>query len=131
MRFTPFFSIIMLIVILISCTDNKTINSEELLIGTWTLMEVNGEDHKTKEGLQFSPNKQYFLIDSQGKAVPRFIEKIWSIKNDSLILIDYNWEPEFIEKKGTHIYQITEISENTLELHLLNKEKKTIFVYTK
>lgn len=117
------------IVIFSACNSSNTLSKDETLVGTWTLSAIDGEEVETKEGLQFSPNKQYFLVDSQGRSVPRLIEKIWQINADTLALIDYNWEPDFIEKNGTFVYHIEAIKEDYLRLRLMNKKEETVTEY--
>ena len=120
------------VLFLTNCEEStKTNDKKSLLEGKWEITAVDGKKIKTKEGIQFAPNRQYFSIDSQGKSVPRLIEKIWDIKGDTLTMIDYNWEPEFIEKKGTFIYKIDSLSEKTLRLRLINKEEEQTITYNR
>ena len=110
-----------LIFSLFACESNKA-NPEDLLVGKWQLNLINGESIETNEGLQFAPNKQFFRIDSQGKPIPKLMEKIWSINHDTLTLIDYNWEPEFIDKKGTKLFLINSLNEEILDITRLNED---------
>lgn len=115
----------------LSCSSNQAVTPEETLIGTWFLIKENDKKRNQKEGVLFSKTKHFFRVDSQGRTVPRFNDKVWSIKNDSLIVIDYNWEPDFIDKKGTFIYRVDSLTQKTLQLTLLNKKKQTTLLYHK
>ena len=132
MRHPSFLVLNVLIVLLFISSGCETAPSkEELLHGTWQITHLDGKEVETKEGLQFAPNKQYFLVDSQGKSVPRLIEKTWQIKADSLILVDHNWEPDFIEKHGTLVYLIEELKDDYLRLKLVNQLAPTTIEYKK
>ena len=114
-----------------SCSSNQEVTPEETIIGTWFLIKENDKKSDQKEGILFSKTKHFFRVDSQGRTVPRFNDKVWSIQNDSLIVIDYNWEPDFIDKKGTFIYHVDSLTQKTLQLTLLNKKKQTTLLYHK
>lgn len=111
----------------VSCESAKK-DPVELIIGKWQLISVDDVTVETHEGLQFAPNKQYFRMDSQGKPIFKLMEKVWSIDGDTLTLVDYNWEPDFIEKKGTQIYLMNKLSEDELDITIINKKEKR-FLY--
>jgi hypothetical protein len=115
------------LLIVISC-DRTTTNPEDLIVGKWQLVSIDAIPVKTNEGLQFAPNRQYFRMDSQGKPIFKLMEKIWSIDGDTLTLIDYNWEPDFIDKKGTQIFLLNSISDEELDITIINKKEKR-FIY--
>jgi hypothetical protein len=51
------------------------------------------------------------------------MEKIWSIKGDTLTFVDYNWEPEFIDKKGTKKFLINKLTEEELDITLMKGDE--------
>lgn len=106
-------------------------NPDEIILGKWTISSINDEEIQTHEGLRFAPNKQYFNIDSQGKIIPSLMEKIWEIKKDTLRLVDFNFEPQFIRTKGTQLYLINELTNNKLDLYLQENNKMTRMVLIK
>ncbi len=110
-----------------SCNSEDSKTYEELLEGRWKIIQHNEEEVITKEGIIFAPNHQYFNVDSQGKAIPRLIEKMWKINSDTLIMIDYNWEPEFVEKNGTQEFLIELLDENKLHLKALRVKEEIIY----
>lgn len=113
--------IIVLFFSVVAC-ENKTASKGDLLIGNWHYVQLDKDKVSTLEGFNFSSNKQYFLIDSQGKMVPRLMEKLWSLDNDTLTLVDYNYVPEVIEKEGTNKFVIQKLSQDSLVLKSLSKK---------
>lgn len=119
--------VLMLAISISACNEELEITRNDMLEGKWQITHKNGERVTTKEGLFFAPNKQYFEIDSQGKPIPRLMEKIWKLEGDTLQLIDFNWEPEFIDKKGTFYYFVEELTSDKMTLTLTRtKESKTV-----
>ena len=115
--------ILSLIFVLFFCVvacKNETTSKGDLLIGNWHYVQLDKDIVSTLEGFNFSSNKQYFIIDSQGRMVPRLMEKIWSLDNDTLTLVDYNYVPEAIEKEGTSKFVIQKLSQDSLVLKSLN-----------
>lgn len=127
-KVTLFFSGIFLI---FGCTDSSDANPEDVLPGTWHVAKVNGNKVDLKEGITFSPNKQFFYIDSQGKSIPKLMEKIWNVSQDTLRLIDYNWEQKFLYEKGTKIFVIEALSSNELKLKMIHPHEDQKITYEK
>ena len=103
----------------------------DLIEGKWWVTHINEEPIESREGLYFAPNKQYFEIDSQGKSIPRHMEKVWQIKGDTLKMVDFNWEPKFIEKKGTFYYLLEELTSAKMTLILIKNEESKKINYNK
>ena len=120
----------LVLALVFSACSTEELSKEELLEGHWRIVEIDDNNVDTKEGVHFSPNNQYFSVDSQGKMIPRLIEKIWSINGDTLMMIDYNWEPKFIQEKGTFIYLIEELTSDKMILQQLNQFEQRV-VYRK
>ena len=129
-KYFSFTLVVAVFIISFSCNEKSSDRStDEIIIGQWEVIEMNDEKIETKAGLQFAPNKQFFDVDSQGKIIPRLMEKIWTINSDTLKLVDFNWEPDFIEKKGTKVYLIKELNDEILHLELLNKQPLQTIVF--
>lgn len=129
-KYFSFTLVVAVFIISFSCNEKSSDRStDEIIIGQWEIIEMNDEKIETKAGLQFAPNKQFFDVDSQGKIIPRLMEKIWTINSDTLKLVDFNWEPDFIEKKGTKVYLIKELNDEILHLELLNKQPLQTIVF--
>jgi len=120
------------VIFLSSCNSEEKNNSEEIILGKWTISRINDEEINTHEGFRFAPNKQYFIIDSQGKIIPSMMEKVWSIHKDTLTLVDFNYEPQFIRTRGTQSFFIHEINDEILDISLEKKnETKRIILKKK
>lgn len=104
-----------------ACQQNSP-DPEDVIVNKWRLISLNGENVQTNEGLQFAPNKQFFVMDSQGKAIPKLMEKIWAIQDDTLVFIDYNYEPKLIPTKGTSKFIINSLTHEKLDITLIDKE---------
>jgi prolyl oligopeptidase PreP (S9A serine peptidase family) len=114
------FFIILVVLIVSSCQSGDS-QPEDIIVNKWRLITKDGEKVETNEGLQFAPNKQYFRMDSQGKAIPKLMEKIWTINNDTLIFVDYNYEQKFIHTKGTTKFLINSLTKDVLEITTIGK----------
>ncbi|MEX1193163.1 MAG: hypothetical protein WED10_11260 [Brumimicrobium sp.] len=125
-------SYLLVVAILFSC-DSKENSSEGddklnlLLKGKWMLTEHEGNEKYIKNGVVFSKDKQYFDLDSQGKIIPSYNEKIFVVLDDTLKVVDYRFEPKFIKKKGTKIYYINKLNESYLELESIFPDKPNTF----
>lgn len=124
-------SFIIIAFLISSCNEKKSSSKEELVEGQWKIIEIDGEEVNVLEGIHFAPNRQYFKVDSQGKMVPRLIEKIWSVDGDTLKMVDYNWEPEFIEENGTSIFIIQELTNEVMILEDVKNFKGQVIKYKK
>ena len=122
---------LLLIFVLTSCETTNTSDSETLLEGRWKIITIDDKGQAGVEGYQFAPNKQYFRIDSQGRIVPKLMERIWEINQDTLKLVDYNYEPDFIEKKGTFIYHIQKLTAEELILKQINTQPNSVVILEK
>ena len=112
LRFCLFIS-----VLLVFCQcENEEEKVDDLLLGKWMIHSIDKDPVETRIGYEFAPNKQYFTIDSQGKPIPKLMERVWSIDEDTLKMVDFNWEPDFIDKKGTLHFLILEIDSEKMEL---------------
>ena len=122
---------LLLMFLLTACETTNTVDSETLLEGRWKIITIDDKKQQGVEGYQFAPNKQYFRIDSQGRIVPKLLERIWQINQDTLKLVDYNYEPDFIAKKGTFIYHIQKLTAEELILKQVNVEPNSLLVLEK
>lgn len=113
--------------------ENEEEKVDDLLLGKWMVKSIDKELVERRTGYEFAPNKQYFTIDSQGKPIPKLMERIWSINEDTLKMVDFNWEPEFIDKKGTLHFLILDIDDEKLKLERTKGggEVGEILLYTK
>lgn len=123
--------VLIVLVLAIACEEQSQTTKSDLIEGKWKVTHIDGEPIKTHEGLFFAPNKQYFEIDSQGKPVPRLMEKVWKLEEDTLKLVDFNWEPEFIDKKGTFYYLLEELSSDRMTLILIKRKESKKISYKK
>lgn len=121
----------MILVLTFACEEQSQTTKSDLLEGKWKVTHIDDEPIDAHEGLFFAPNKQYFEIDSQGKPIPRLMEKVWQAKGDTLKMIDFNWEPEFIDKKGTSYYLLEELTEDRMTLILTQKKEPKKITYKK
>ena len=108
--------VVPLLFLFVKCEFGEEKSKEELLYGKWMLISVDGEPLDTRAGYEFATNKQYFTVDSQGKPIPKLMERVWSIDGDTLKLVDFNWESELIDKKGTIHFQIKELNATNLKV---------------
>lgn len=122
---------LLFIYVLTACETNKNASAAELIEGRWKISTIDDKQQSGVEGYQFAPNKQYFRIDSQGRIVPKLMERIWEIRQDTLKLVDYNYEPDFIAKKGTFIYHIQKLTAEELILKQVNVEPNSLLVLEK
>lgn len=121
----------MIIILTFACEEQSQTTKSDLLEGKWKVTHINDEPIDTHEGLFFAPNKQCFDIDSQGKPIPRLMEKVWQIKEDTLKMIDFNFEPAFIYTKGTSYYLLDELNNDKMTLILIQRKKTNKINYKK
>ena len=117
--------------IFIGCSGDSNLSKDTILLGAWRLEKVNEHKPKTKEGIIFSSNKQFFYSDSQGRSIPKLMEKIWAINGDTLQLIDYNWEQKLLYENGTKIFIIEELSSEELKLKMIHPHEDYCLIYKK
>lgn len=124
---------LVVLVLFFACEGEQKsqLTKSDLLEGKWRVTHINEEPVDSREGLYFAPNKQYFEFDSQGKPIPRLMEKVWQVKGDTLKLVDFNYEPMYIDKKGTFYYLFDELSEDKMTLILTNKKEPKKITYKK
>jgi hypothetical protein len=122
-----YLSLFLLSLLLFSCGEPK--EESISIIGSWRIIEKNGKAAKVQDGYQFAEDYQYFAMDTQGRPITRFHPKYWNISNDTLTLVDMNFEERFRDTKGTTKYQIIRLEKNRLELQLISEEDKEILIY--
>jgi hypothetical protein len=127
--------IIILSAIIFAGCSNGELKSEEdvkidvLTTGRWSAVDFEGEVNKFQRGIVFSKDKQFFNLDSQGRIIPKQREKVFDLKNDTLRIVDFNYEPKFIHKKGTQIFIVSELNEEKLVLKSIYPDSKNIYKF--
>jgi hypothetical protein len=121
---------------LASCSNNesgaqKNDRVDNLTNGKWMVSEFDGEKNKFSQGIVFSKDKQFFLLDSQGRIVPKNREIIFELKSDTLRVVDYNYEPQFILKKGTKVFIVKELDEKELFLRSVYPDSTSSYKFRK
>ncbi|WP_123776113.1 hypothetical protein [Brumimicrobium aurantiacum] len=102
---------------------SNEIETEEILeTGRWKLIESDKVFKNFQSGLKFSKDNQVFSIDSQGGYVASPHERIYTLSADTLRIIDYRYEPNFLYEKGTNILLIKELTEDKLILESIHPE---------
>ncbi|WP_133122190.1 hypothetical protein [Brumimicrobium salinarum] len=117
-----FHFILLFFVLLISCTNEKSnIDNvkEQLMDGSWRLVESEQPFKRFHSGLKFSQDGQVFNVDSQGRIVVPLHERMFYIASDTLKLIDYKYESKFLETNGTELLLIEELNEEELVLNII------------
>jgi hypothetical protein len=122
-----YFLIFSFVLFTISCSSPQ--KQDPSLIGTWKLIEEDGKEIPLGPGIQFSPDYQYFNIDSQGRPITKFRPKYWELSNDTLVMMDSNFEPQVLESRGTWRYVVEELNDKELRMRLFNKDKSSVVVY--
>lgn len=107
--------------LLFSCSENEADSNGDnpvqyLTDGKWVVSKFDGKENIYSRGVVFSKDNQFFQLDSQGRIVPRHKKVIFELKNDTLKIIDYNYEPAYIEKKGMQVFLVENINEEELVL---------------
>jgi|SRR5690554_86292 len=129
-----FFIFILVSIFITSCKEE--VNSsrdqsveENLMSGEWRLVSSEEPFERFQKGLKFSPDKQVFSIDSQGRIVSTSHEKLFSVIQDTLKIIDYKFEERFIYDRGTDILLIEELTSDKMVLTAIHPEgpNKLIF----
>ncbi|MFA5573830.1 MAG: hypothetical protein WC994_02115 [Brumimicrobium sp.] len=92
---------------------------DKLLDGEWMLVSIDEKYPFIRNGLKFSEDNQVFHIDTQGHTVPAHNIEIYKVYGDTLEIIDYKYEPQFIQEKGTHIFLIKELNQDELVLECI------------
>lgn len=105
----------------VSCSDEEANTKKDekidyLTSGKWRVVEFDGEKNRFKLGVVFSKDKQFFNLDSQGRIVPTQHEQIFDLNIDTLQIVDFKYEPRFIEKKGTLVFKVEELEESNMIL---------------
>jgi len=105
----------------VSCSETETKSKEgemvdHLTSGKWTVVDFDGEINNFELGVVFSKDKQFFNMDSQGRIIPTQHEQIFSLNSDTLQIIDFKYEPRFIDKKGTLVFKVKELDESNMTL---------------
>jgi hypothetical protein len=122
-----YLSLFLLSLLLFSCGEPK--EESISIIGSWRIIEKNGKEVKVQDGYQFAEDYQYFAMNTQGRPITRFHPKYWNMSNDTLTLVDMNFEERFRDTKGTTKYLIIRLEKDRLELKLLSNDEKDISVY--
>lgn len=129
-----FFLVFLILSIFYSC-DFQNLNSntqsiEEFLMDKeWILVSSDEPTKRFQSGIKFSSDKQLFNIDSQGHIIPPQHEQIYSITKDTLVIVDYKYEPQFIYEKGTDILLVEKISENQIQLKILHPNGPNTLIF--
>lgn len=119
-------------VLFVACsTDESNSNMDnkiDLLIGDkWVVSVFEGKKNKLGEGVVFSKDKQLFNIDSQGRIIPTHHKQIFDLNNDTLRIIDYKYEEQFLDEKATLVFEIKELSNKLLRLHSIYPDTKSTY----
>lgn len=107
-------------------TESKSSTENLLEEGKWIIESVETPVENMKNGIMFSKDKQVFYIDSQGKVIPTNREIVYELNEDTLRIVDFNFESRFIEEKGTQISLINIIDDSKVELEIIFPEKNRV-----
>ncbi|HLV41502.1 MAG TPA: hypothetical protein VKY37_04425 [Brumimicrobium sp.] len=118
------FMFILVSVFILSCkeqVDSSRYQSveENLSDGEWRIVSTDKSFNRFQKGLKFSPDRQVFNIDSQGRAIFSSHERIYSVTDDTLKIVDYKYEDQFLNTKGTDILIIKELTNKKMVLEAL------------
>lgn len=117
------------VLLLIGCQNEEEPGSsrEDILEnGKWVVESISVPMERIKEGIKFSKDKQVFYIDSQGRVIPTYSEIVYELKEDTLRIVDFKYEPRFRYEKGTLVTIVKEMKENYIELEVIHPEENTI-----
>lgn len=121
--------------LLTSCGDNADANKKNtkslLKKGEWRLTSSEKTFSQFQSGLKFSPDKQVFLLDSQGYVIPPHHKQIYNLSGDTLTIVDYKYEPQFIFERGTFILLIKELTEDEFIAELIHPDKGNVLRFKK
>lgn len=119
--------IVFSLLLLAACKEDKLVNVHP--IGSWKVVEKNGKAVTVSDGYQFAEDFQYFALDSQARPIVRFHPKYWELKNDTLILVDMNFEERFRAKKGTTRFYVLRLEADVMELESLDSDKPEVILF--
>lgn len=117
------------VLLLIGCQNEEehTSSREDILEnGKWVVESITVPMERIREGIKFSKDKQVFYIDSQGRVIPTYSEIVYELKEDTLRIVDFKYEPRFRYEKGTLVTIVKEMKENYIELEVIHPEENTI-----
>lgn len=105
----------------VSCSEAETKSKDDEMVdyltsGKWSVVEFDGDKNNFKLGIVFSPDKQVFNLDSQGRVILTQHEKVFNLNNDTLQIVDFKYEPRYIEEKGTLVFKVNELDESNMVL---------------
>jgi hypothetical protein len=116
----------------ISCTS-ETVPTEpqiedQLLNGEWRVQASEKPFEGFQKGMKFSKDRQVFFLDSQFKTIPTSNKIIYEVDGDTLKIVDYKYDSKFLYQRGTQIFTIKELSDDTLKLEMIHPKPKNIIV---
>lgn len=121
-----------LVSLFVSCTHTVDDKDDKLILlqeGTWLLKNAKRPLVEFQKGLKFSPNNKLFYVDSQGYIVPTHNDIYYSLDGDTLRFVDHKYLKEIRFEKGTHVFLIDKLSEDSLVLQLLHpKDNRLIYI---
>lgn len=115
-----------------SCANNA--NEKEdikklLKTGEWKLVSSDKKFNHFQSGLKFSPDKQVFFLDSQGYVIPPHHKQVYEVSGDTLMIIDYKYEPQILYERGTFILLIKELTEEEFVGELIHPDKGNVLKF--
>ena len=122
-----FLTLILVVLLLTSCKEqmdsSRNRDVEDILNdGNWKLVDTEKSFSRFQEGLKFSEDNQVFNIDSQGQIVVPMHERLYTVKGDTLIFVDYRYEDRFLFSRGTDILLIEELTDDRMVLNVVHPE---------
>lgn len=131
-----YYFFILFISFLVSCSNNesnseKNGNDDYLTSGKWTVTEFDGENNRFGYGIVFSKDNQFFYLDSQGRIVPKNHEIIFELKNDTLQVVNFNYEQRFLREKGTQVFIVEDLDEEELVMRSIYPDSISIYKFRK
>lgn len=118
--------------LLLSCSAEETPSNGDKRIdllydGKWVVSEFEGEKNRLGIGVVFSPDKQFFNLDSQGRVVPTHHKIIFDLKSDTLQVVDFKYEQKYIKEKGTLVFIVEKLNENSLKLNSIHPDTTSTY----
>lgn len=121
---------------LVSCSNEASTlqdddRIEDLTSGKWIVSDFDGKENKFSRGIVFSKDRQFFHLDSQGRVVPRHREIIFELSNDTLQIVDFNYEAKYIQQRGTQVFIVKDLEEDELSLKGVFPDSTSLYTFKK
>ncbi|MGM0479794.1 MAG: hypothetical protein ACQERC_11275 [Bacteroidota bacterium] len=125
----------LLFILLLLSACGEQINSEEgdtdrqdiLIEDMWMLNATEKSQDLITNGIKFSKNKKIFYFDSQGRVIPTFHDIGYEIEEDTLRIVDFKYEQQFLFEKGTRIFLIESMNDDELILEMVHPEENKYY----